>query len=441
MHAIRAAGARLDPSAIKRRRARVIVASACALVAGAARTLAVAPTPTQAPVPRFTADLGTALIRGRVFDSSHGSNAGIAGARVDYDHIARVGPGAHGSLVTDAAGAFSFTLALHDTDLVVIRADAVDQGFFPASTRSSGAELWFASAPIEIGLDPLERVDTAISGLVYDASIGPDAPLEGAEVGYEYGSAFFPASSGSMRTGLDGRYRFVLALAPEHGAESITLTVEKEGFTGGSAYLSSAPWTSTAVNFPLIPVGGSVRVEPAHATVACSGTFDVTITNDAPSEEMLVITGIDLHHGYSQGDYGTGFTWDLAHIRFPVYLASGEQLVLPLSFQGGTGDFPSRLHLAVRSGARVGDNTALYRGRVDGCPPTGGSCNGDCNGDGRVTIDELVVGTRIALDAAAATACNAMDANADAIVEIGELTAAVGNALWGCRGATPTPTP
>ncbi len=54
---------------------------------------------------------------------------------------------------------------------------------------------------------------------------------------------------------------------------------------------------------------------------------------------------------------------------------------------------------------------------------------GDCDGNGQVTIDELVVGVRIALGDAPSTACAAFDTDGDGTVTIAELVAAVGRAL------------
>jgi hypothetical protein len=71
----------------------------------------------------------------------------------------------------------------------------------------------------------------------------------------------------------------------------------------------------------------------------------------------------------------------------------------------------------------------------------GPSCAGDCNGDGAVSISELIVGVNIALGNAPASACTAMDANQDGMVSINELVAAVNSALTGCAAPTPTATP
>ena len=62
---------------------------------------------------------------------------------------------------------------------------------------------------------------------------------------------------------------------------------------------------------------------------------------------------------------------------------------------------------------------------------------GDCNGDGRVTVGELVLAVNIALGEQPVTACTAADENGDAQVSIGELIRSVNAAL----GLIETPTP
>ena len=68
------------------------------------------------------------------------------------------------------------------------------------------------------------------------------------------------------------------------------------------------------------------------------------------------------------------------------------------------------------------------------------SCPGDCNGDGEVRIEEMIVGVRIALGDAAVDACPAFDANGDGSVSIDELIRGVTSTLNGCP-ATPTSMP
>lgn len=59
-------------------------------------------------------------------------------------------------------------------------------------------------------------------------------------------------------------------------------------------------------------------------------------------------------------------------------------------------------------------------------------CVGDCNGDGRVAVNELMAGVGLALSGSPANECAAMDANRDGTVAVYEVVAAVNSALDGC---------
>jgi len=61
------------------------------------------------------------------------------------------------------------------------------------------------------------------------------------------------------------------------------------------------------------------------------------------------------------------------------------------------------------------------------------TCGGDCNGNGVVSIDELIRMVNIALGEVAVTVCAAGDANGDGAITISEIVSAVGNALDGCQ--------
>lgn len=66
--------------------------------------------------------------------------------------------------------------------------------------------------------------------------------------------------------------------------------------------------------------------------------------------------------------------------------------------------------------------------------PTPGPCFGDCNGDGEVSINELIIGVRVALGQAAVEDCLDFDSNGDGEVSVSELIQAIGSALRGCTG-------
>jgi hypothetical protein len=60
------------------------------------------------------------------------------------------------------------------------------------------------------------------------------------------------------------------------------------------------------------------------------------------------------------------------------------------------------------------------------------TCTGDCDGDGVVSVEDLVSGVNIVLEQAIASTCADLDGNRDGTVTVEELVVAVGNALRGC---------
>ncbi len=71
--------------------------------------------------------------------------------------------------------------------------------------------------------------------------------------------------------------------------------------------------------------------------------------------------------------------------------------------------------------------TLLHAGR-----PATAACVGDCNGNGEVTVNELVAMVNIALETAPLSQCRAGDSNGDGAVTVAEIVTAVSRALNGC---------
>lgn len=383
------------------------------------------------------------MVAGIVYDASVGPNAVMAGAKVEYHSGFCCGPGGSlddGSVLTDAAGRYRFEISVGATSFSV-RADA--PGFIGFLSGFSASDL---PLTLDIGLAPVVVTDKTISGVVYDASVGPQAALAGAVVSYEYYSTYTGGGTGSTQTDAEGAYAFTVPFAKYSSA---TVRVEVPGFAAASDYVSEND--DGRVDFALIPSGGIVDVQPPSASLQCYGEVTVTVSNLAPPGETLVITDLSFHHAYSQGWYGTDFTWDTSQIVFPVFLDGGQHLTVPVAFKGGdpadaattasgSGGFPSRLHLAVISGAREGNSGGVYYGQIEGCyaSPTPTvtprrPCAGDCDGDRSVTVNELVRAVAMALGRpVAASFCPDLDRNVDSIVSVDEIIVAVNNALRGC---------
>lgn len=78
------------------------------------------------------------------------------------------------------------------------------------------------------------------------------------------------------------------------------------------------------------------------------------------------------------------------------------------------------------------DGTAEGTVMVADINQTGGMCTGDCDGDGHVTVAELVRAVGIALGNGAVSSCAAADVDGDRAVTVNELIGAVNRALTGC---------
>ena len=116
--------------------------------------------------------------------------------------------------------------------------------------------------------------------------------------------------------------------------------------------------------------GPTIRVEPETLTLSCSGSFDIDVSNASPGDDTLEISFLSFHHGYSQGEYGTGFTWDTSQLIFPVSLARGQSITIPVSYSSVDQSFGSRLVLRIVSNARNNDETQFlaYHGRLCSTP-------------------------------------------------------------------------
>lgn len=121
--------------------------------------------------------------------------------------------------------------------------------------------------------------------------------------------------------------------------------------------------------------GPTIAVEryPPGVSLTCSADFEIRLRNASEGDDVLYISFISLHHAYSQGDYGTDFSWDTSGIELPLMLSPGEFASIPVSYRG-TGLFDSRLVLQVVSNARNNSATQYLAYKGKRCPtptPTG----------------------------------------------------------------------
>lgn len=109
-------------------------------------------------------------------------------------------------------------------------------------------------------------------------------------------------------------------------------------------------------------------------------------------------------------------------IRSPTATRRGSVLPTASATQSGSATSPTA----------TPSPTATTLPSSSGTPTPAGLCTGDCDHDGRVTVDELVRGVNQALGRAELSTCAAFDANDDGNIRIDELVKGVNHALIGC---------
>jgi hypothetical protein len=93
-------------------------------------------------------------------------------------------------------------------------------------------------------------------------------------------------------------------------------------------------------------------------------------------------------------------------------------------------------HRLVCSGPQASDPdaNALPILCADGAIQVTQPCVGDCDGDGQVTVDEVILGVNIAQENTPLSQCPALDANFDSQLTIEELIHGINDSLNGCPG-------
>jgi hypothetical protein len=151
-------------------------------------------------------------------------------------------------------------------------------------------------------------------------------------------------------------------------------------------------------------------------------------------------------------DPGFGITWqdracDSVMGQFTVYeieVQEDEVVRFAADFVQHCDDVEPPLYGAIRYHSTLPPPTPAV-GRASIPTPALGPCWGDCSGDGKVSVNELIIAVQLALGASPVERCPQVDADHDGKVTVDELIAAVGVALSGCNpsstGSNPDPLP
>lgn len=331
------------------------LATAAFIAASAILSTSIAHALTPTPSPTTRRELGEADVRGRVFDASRGPDAPIAGARVEL-HAA--GRGSEETM-TDADGAFAFTITLHEDDWISL--DVAAEGFISFGESRTGLELWRVPR-FEVALQP--RRDSEIHGRVFDDSQGFATGIAGARVDVSQ-----TTGRAAVTTEADGTFTFTLS-APDDASIAI--------------WFSAAGYITRLESFRAgdLRRGGTLAVglQPAPARVV---TVVSGVVYDAARGLGAPIGGADVHYEYNGGgifpdDSNTVRTGMDGRYQFELPLGPGQGVELSVQAPGfaslWTNAYGPRLSESVDIGlAPVGgvlqiessDTSVIGAGRID----------------------------------------------------------------------------
>lgn len=184
----------------------------------------------------------------------------------------------------------------------------------------------------------------------------------------------------------------------------------------GSALLSTSvaavepPTPTPTAMFPPCEVTSVPTAAPPGTAVAVGGTC-YPLHSGRPGYVFFDETFVAEVRGDTPGNFSTGFV-------IPAGIAIGAHL------------------FSVRSSPEGGLAYGTFTFQV--LP----FCRGDCDGNGAVKVNELVLGVNIALGRRPLEACPSLDIDGSATIDVDEIVRAVSDAETGCLTPfTPTPTP
>jgi hypothetical protein len=228
--------------------------------------------------------------------------------------------------------------------------------------------------------------------------------------------------SAGARVAMNPSGNFLCAVNPVIGKNSTVFIKVPTGCTGTSCTTVRAVVLSTTSPDPPLP--------DRAVLYSCA----VDIAPDSAQQAILPLTCSQPAASASQGTVIEADCESGAVTVFgPTHTATGTT-------DPNATPTPTRTATATLSGTPTRSNTPTRTStgtRTPAPPPPTGvalECGGDCNGDGQVTIGELVLGVSIALAQAQIGACPEFDTDGDGEVEINELVRALNTALGGCVG-------
>jgi len=192
---------------------------------------------------------------------------------------------------------------------------------------------------------------------------------------------------------------------------------------------SPAVCDKTRPNIGGVPAVPSLSFDPVSQTVSNAiNDFGCRIDNGAGQPEG--VSSADACTSFPDGDFH--FVEPTSTLQYCMLVSGGWQFQTGQTVvkarvrdQNGNVGAPREMVIDVNG---VNPTPAPTATATPGHP----YCSGDCNDDGQVTVNELIIGVNIALEAADVSSCEAFDLNHDGLVTVDEIIPAVTAALNGC---------
>jgi hypothetical protein len=244
----------------------------------------------------------------------------------------------------------------------------------------------------------------------------------------------------------------LLGVGPDgtKGAKEVDMRQTWNGFfVGLVAASASLGWGGTAM------AGNSIRV---GAVVIQPGATRVVVPIEATTEDPLTLLSVDASFDRSLCDQVAGIEVAAAgrtHAEFQeggsrcpqegrirmvaidlsggAVIPPGDGVIANLELDvlpGASGHFPLALSVNQASNGPVA--IALVPSAGESVRGVVAACAGDCDGDGVISVAELIAAVNIALADGPVTQCSAVDQNGDGVVSVDELVGAVQSGLSGC---------
>ncbi len=327
--------------------------------------------------PASGGNLGQRIVRGRVYNLDRGEAVPVVSATVSYRNLNVSGSGASGLAVTDVNGMFAFPIELRRNDVVRLTASA--PGFEPFTTSARGDTLVGRTPAIEMGIAAPTPGRYRVRGVLRTGSTcANDAPNVQVRL-RRTGQMSRSSGTGAFHfDGLeDGDY--VLRV----GRLDLELPVAIAGQDEEVRLCLDCP-DLPRLEPRAVRAGEAVQV----SATGCSALAPGNAVHIYIADQLVASTG------------GSSPSWSVS-----------------VTVPPGTPAGPQRVRIYTDAAGEIAAAQLMVEAL----------CQGDCDADGSVTINEILRGVALALG----TAGEACPAYGDTVT-IGDLIAAVDRALRGC---------